>query len=796
MFALVYTAGIVAKEFGRLYGYGLFVTCVCIIFCECFTVREKANTYRRRLGCFVFMSIMLFFTAQARYSVKSDFRDSYMQYMTDDKAVVVWGKITKTEYKNGSYRFYLSDCTVAGKMSPDSEFSVCGSVILYCDEEEAKLGDYVRADGNVKLFSSATNEGEFDRKAFYSSQGIDFGLKTGKIKAKLPEYAWFYHGLQRLRDNMSEALIDVTDEKTAGVLSSMLLGDKAFLDEDIKDLYQVTGISHILAISGLHISIVGVAFYRLLRRKGAGFLASFLFVTPLILSYAVMTGNAVSTKRAVGMFILTMLAAVFGRTGDMLNSLGFMVMVILWDNPFTIGYTGFIFSVVAILGIGIVVPFMISDVREKDKSRWLKLSDKFWSSVAIQLPMLPFVAMNYYEIPLYAVFVNLLVIPLLPVIFISGLLASAVGCIAALPGKILVFPAFLVLRLYELLCRFVITLPGAAIITGILPLWKLFAFYAGLLLFIIRIRAAKRKIDDKKYDKKHGYMVKLRIRRVVCTVFLLFILVIKPSRTKELDVLDVGQGDGIFYRFESGCEIFIDGGSTDKKQVGENVILPFLKYNGISHISYWFVSHADNDHISGLKEVLESGYQIEHIVVAKTAKKDEATADIIEKAQTLGVDVIFLSAGDVIEIAPVSNNSQADNQESIVCLYPGNADFAEDRNDMCLSFKLTDGDFSGIFAGDIPSQIEQRLVSEYGDGLEADFYKADHHGSKYSSSTQWLEAIKPKWTAVSCAEQNRYGHPSDEAVNRIEAAGSRIFYTMKSGQIKYKESAIYENNRQ
>ena len=163
--------------------------------------------------CFVFMSIMLFFTAQARYSVKSDFRDSYMQYMTDDKAVVVWGKITKTEYKNGSYRFYLSDCTVAGKMSPDSEFSVCGSVILYCDEEAAKLGDYVRADGNVKLFSSATNEGEFDRKAFYSSQGIDFGLKNGKIKAKLPEDAWFYHGLQRLRDNMSEALIDVTDDK-------------------------------------------------------------------------------------------------------------------------------------------------------------------------------------------------------------------------------------------------------------------------------------------------------------------------------------------------------------------------------------------------------------------------------------------------------------------------------------------------------------------------------------------------------------------------------------------------------
>ena len=116
MFALVYTAGIVAKGFGGLYGYGLFVTCVCIIFYECFTVREKVKTYRRRLRCFVFVSIMLFLAAQARYSAKSDFRDSYMQYMTDDKAVVVWGKVTKTEYKNGSYRFYLSDCTASGKM--------------------------------------------------------------------------------------------------------------------------------------------------------------------------------------------------------------------------------------------------------------------------------------------------------------------------------------------------------------------------------------------------------------------------------------------------------------------------------------------------------------------------------------------------------------------------------------------------------------------------------------------------------------------------------------------------------
>ena len=146
-----------------------------------------------------------------------------------------------------------------------------------------------------------------------------------------------------------------------------------------------------------------------------------------------MTGNAVSTRRAVGMFILTMLAAALGRCTDMLNSLGIMVIYLLWDNPMVLGYAGFVFSVGAILAIGIVTPVMSAPK-----------GGKFWTSVSIQLPMLPVVAMNYYELPLFAVFVNLIVIPALPVVFISGLLASAAGCFGVMPGKLLVFPAFAV----------------------------------------------------------------------------------------------------------------------------------------------------------------------------------------------------------------------------------------------------------------------------------------------------------------------------------------------------------------
>ena len=149
-------------------------------------------------------------------------------------------------------------------------------------------------------------------------------------------------------------------------------------------------ISHILAISGLHISIVGMAFYKLLRKRRVSYTAAFVCSAALILSYAVMTGNAVSTRRAVGMFILTMLAAALGRCTDMLNSLGIMVIYLLWDNPMVLGYAGFVFSVGAILAIGIVTPVMSAPK-----------GGKFWASVSIQLPMLPVVAMNYYELPLF-----------------------------------------------------------------------------------------------------------------------------------------------------------------------------------------------------------------------------------------------------------------------------------------------------------------------------------------------------------------------------------------------------------
>lgn len=238
--------------YGREFGFLVFAMLVVALIAECVVSKGSFSGVRRIVVLLILTSSAVFATAQFRYTSVEENRDSYMQYMTDEKSVIVWGKIYKTEYKYFSYRYYMTDCVVQpGYGKALGRKISCGDVVVYCDSKSAHLGDYMKANGKIGLFKSATNEGEFDRARFYRSQGIDFSVNADSIKTSAGKHAWYYHGLEKLRDTLSASLLEVTDETTAGVLSSMLLGDKSYLDDEIKDLYQVSGISHILAISGV-----------------------------------------------------------------------------------------------------------------------------------------------------------------------------------------------------------------------------------------------------------------------------------------------------------------------------------------------------------------------------------------------------------------------------------------------------------------------------------------------------------------------------------------------------------------
>ena len=268
-------------------------------------------------------------------------------------------------------------------------------------------------------------------------------------------------------------------------------------------------------------------------------------------------------------------------------------------------------------------------------------------------------------------------------------------------------------------------------------------------------------------------------------IILLAVLLVHGNQEFELNILDVGQGDAIYLCASDGTNFMIDGGSTDVKNVGTYRILPFLKAKAIRKVDYWFVSHTDEDHISGLVEVMESGYAVGTLVLAEAQKEDEKAHRLAELAQKNGIRVCYMKAGDVLGTRKEGVVNERNRAETfrIECLYPTNDNDSEDVNDRCLVLYYEDENFSAFFGGDISSEVEEQLVSA-SKCRQTDVLKASHHGSKYSNSDVLLHALHPRLTIASAGKKNRYGHPSPEAIARVGESGSAFYSTIDYGRIR------------
>jgi competence protein ComEC len=928
--ACVFVTGLLFARYGKWYFPALAAVLLLYALAGLIRSEKRMRMFLRSLWL-----VGAFLLAIFHMSGELLFREQERSQIQAGETILFCATLDKKEYKNGQYVYYLKDITA---LVQSREVS-CNRAISYLDADDFSVGETLLLNGKVNMFSSASNEGQFDLKSFYESQKIDFYLTNVEVLQSAGNKNSIGERLYRFKQKLAgvyEACLDYAKE---GVLSVMLLGEKAGLDSSIRELYQSTGISHILAISGLHVSMIGMGLYRFLRKRGSGFLGSFLAATPVIFLYAIMTGNSVSTQRAVGMLVFAMLAAVFGRTYDPLNALGGMVLILLWQNPFWLWYSGFQLSVCAIFGVTLVGKFLqveeekaveggvpvklrgsgsagavaqgLSVVgtkcslhgaagtqaagtvasqavthgteanlgRESERAmqrrgaaavsagstpakpgisrsarskarrggRVTKLWNKLYMAAAIWMTSLPLVAYYYYEVPTYAVLLNMLILPLLPVLFFFGLVGGLVGCVWLSAAKILLYPCNIILSIYDFLATACLNLPLSRIIVGSPSIARMLFVYFVLAAAVIVWRKGR-----------HGHF-----RRWIGIAVVLLVFFWPQQKEFEVDVLDVGQGDGIYLCSENGVSMFIDGGSSNISSVGTYRILPYLKSKGITHITYWFVSHADSDHISGLKEVIESGYRIDYLVVAKAAVSDASAAsgtariidvaDVSGKAGTIDIATVSGTAGAVelsdmdalvalarsyqIQILTIQENDTfIFDGDTLTCLYPAADIKSEDKNDLSLVLLYENENFSALFTGDISSEVEQKLLNNeaifaLGTGENAgasetgfseaglseaglsevgpseagsseagsseaglsengfseggiDFYKAAHHGSRYSNSAEFLEALTPKIAAISCSSTNNYGHPSTEAVSHMEAVGAEVYYTMKSGQIK------------
>ena len=710
---------------------------------------------RNRPLCSVCLMVFLIFSIGMTAGGSRFFRELVPPEMKKQagKEVQITGQVYQIEVRESYQILYL---ILSKKPS---------RILVYDDAKQpVQIGNKVNVKGELSLFEEARNPGNFDQKFYYEKQKIGAFLWAEALRVTDRESNPLKQGLYELRQKWKRILIDAAGEEDGGALAAILLGEKQGMDREIRELYQVNGIAHVLAVSGLHLSFLGVGVYHLLRRitgsYTVGGLAGILFLS----AYILMIGMTVSAFRAMVMFLFRIGADLSGRHYDSPTALAAAAVIVCLWRPLSLYDSGFWLSFGALIAIIFILPIFKN-----------LPAQSLWASVSVNLFLLPILMYSFYEFPIYGVFLNLLVIPLLSVLMAAGLIGTMISLFWEHAGEAIFLCCRMIFRVYEQSCEAALRLPFARVVTGQPDIWKILLYYVFLFAAVLLLRKKEENKEEKRSRKRRLFLSVLLVSTGM--TILLFTIQVKDKIT--ITMLDVGQGDGLVIRGPEGKTYFMDGGSSDVKKVGEYRIEPYLLSQGIGSLDYVFVSHGDQDHISGIKEMVQrqkTGVTIKRLVLPTQTVWDDALKELAELAAEEGIPVFTMEKGQYL----------TEGKLSLTCIQPGKGEMEETGNSASLVLALRYGDFDMLFTGDVEGEGEKHLVDhlqrEYSECVW-DVLKTAHHGSGNSTMEEFLKTAAPKYAFISAGKNNSYGHPHKETLERLKDAGAIVYSTQEEGAV-------------
>ena len=781
----------------------------------------------------------------------------------EEELLVMEGRVLQTVMHSQSVDVYLSQVHVSHEQGLQQDMRYDKAVLVMSLEEAQalamKAGYKVLSYCTYRSFRTAANLGNYDEAQYFASLGVF--VRADSVRTEVVQRSiWAVRQtLEEIRSDLVRSIYDaVEDPETAGILAAICTGDRTGLTQEAKSLYQKSGIIHILAISGLHISLLGMTLFRLLRRRLRVLPAAACAVF-VMLGFCVMSDASASAVRATIMFVIQMAGICLGKRPDILCSWSAAFLIMVCFRPLLLTSSGFLLSFLAVLAVGTLfqslcaffgiarvsgyemrqmprtdqkersaddgtaISLLADDENARKNRMGRKLAESFLMSLSVNLMLLPVMASVYFEIPVYAIFLNLLVIPLMSVVLGLGFLSALLGLILLILGRFFAGAGVYLVWFIRWCCTLTGYLPGSSIITGNPEPWRLILYYSLLLIahFLFLHWAGT---DDKRrpaagpgksegYEgpgKSEGYEgpgksegyggpgksdrdKRTAKRRAVRAVFLIFLIIglaviILAGKTPirlRISFFDVGQGDGILVENPTGTVYLIDGGSSSVKQVGKYRMEGAIKYYGVSRIDYSIISHPDSDHISGLMEILSgmpdagkgrnsTGISIGTILMPSVPDNPNYQ-ELCRLAEKKGVEVVDLYAGMQLK----------DGHLILTCLYPKDGRAFDTVNGYSAVLDLQYGEFTALLTGDLEEEGERILLEEDPAYLRKfyDVLKVAHHGSKFSSTADFLQRISPSLAVISAGEHNRYGHPHKETLQRLQDAGSRVLVTASTREI-------------
>ena len=825
-----------------------FLFLFSLLFLSLFLFRKKKNRlFFCSLLCLT-LFILNFYSVNHRYRAE---RES-IGYILPLQAVLR-GKVMYVEEQEKKWKLLLSSCIVDTTLEKknssikneekyqkrnDLHFQ---KLILYIPKEstgEGSMplplpGQICSLKGHFLELSPATNEGEFSLPSYYKGEGISGVFQAKTIELVRGESSPFAKELFTLKQSLGNRIDALFPEETAGFLKSLFLGERSGITLSEKSLYQSAGISHILAISGLHLSLLGGFFYRLLRKTKLSSLLSSLITSFFLFSYFLFTGSSHSAFRALFMLFLRFAAIQLGKGKDLLSQLSFALLFLLWLNPLSLYSIGMQCSFFTLFVFFLLEERPGKAVRKKKEKALSKICKKLalgfskhpslllkfpaylsklipcllstlphrlQGSFLFYLALLPLFSLTQFSFPLYAPLLNLLLLPLLPFFFLLGAISIL---LSYLPEQ-----DFLLLRLFSFSSRFLLNLlfqifhlfmekslalPFSQILLGKMQVLSVMLYFLFLYLLFF-------------FPKAKSLSLLLSLG------FLLSLPLYLPKPPKELEIaaLDVGQGDGFVLR--KGALVFtIDNGSTSKNLFPEQIFFPYCKAKRIQHIDYALLTHCDRDHISGIQALLEKNPSISlsHLILPASALQDHRYDLLKRLAYNHGADVSYWQKGDELVFSEqgiclsAKKTAWAENpstskkrgpdtkghQLHIRCFYPNDFSYIEEANAHSIGCLLTYGHFRMLFTGDMPKEAEEALLENCRESKEppiVDILKLAHHGSKTSSCPSFLSETQAKFALFSYGKKNRYGHPHKNTVENCQKYRLFPLETAKLGEILIK----------
>lgn len=696
--------------------------------------------YKKKLnfcGMIIIMCTLLF--SIIRFNIDKNYYDNINAKITNAKIELVGevkeiGKTTNSTYANIQTKEY-------------------GLVKIY-NVNNIKIGNKIKTYGKLNKNEKAQNRGQFSYENYYRSQGISSSMYSTNVELINNNYNPILDLIHCIKESIENKIFLIFDEKDAGTIKAMISGDKSDLDIDLKKIFTDNGIAHILAISGLHLSILGLMLFKLLRKK-LTVNKSAIIVSIFIIFYGLFINAGASSIRAIFMLLVRFVSLSIKRSYDSKNTLAICGIILLIVHPYLVLNTGFQFSFTAIYSLNIYE-------RELGTNK-IKIPEMF----LITLFLLPITISAYYIYPTYSIILNLLVIPLMTFVLCFSLMAIILSFINISLTIPFAFLVHLILKIYEILCNIFSKLPFSHFVFGKPDILIVILFYIFLLSFIYFL---------------HNRRCILSLSTFLLFSLTVFLLPYKSHNLFMLSFLSIGQGDSIIIQ-DNGNVYSIDGGSLSNKKCGENILKPFLLSQRITKINKAFITHSDSDHTNGILDIIENveEIEVEELILPYFAYNDETYNKIKDAANKKGIEIIYWKESDSYKnidcLYPFENQEKpkSTNDHSLVLQY--RKENIEYNNEYCSTFTF-------MLIGDISKNTEALLCKKY-DNICADCLKVAHHGSKNSTSEVFVEKVNPKYSVISYGK-NSYGHPHKNTIKTLQnIEGNEIYKTYEDGEIDF-----------